>query len=93
MKAARAGERGRGRCRLPRYGSWVSMARRDPLAGQLAVLGFADTARAEQLLAEDLGFDVGGRGRRACRRHRRRRPIRIWLSRPWPGWQLDRRAA
>ncbi len=45
----------------PRYGSWVSMTRGTTLAGRLAVLGFADTARAERMLTEDLRLDVGGR--------------------------------
>ena len=37
------------------------MSRGTTLAGRLAVLGFADTARAERVLTEDLRLDVGGR--------------------------------
>ncbi|HEY7144347.1 MAG TPA: bifunctional [glutamine synthetase] adenylyltransferase/[glutamine synthetase]-adenylyl-L-tyrosine phosphorylase [Streptosporangiaceae bacterium] len=36
------------------------MARGTTLAGRLAVLGFADTARAQRLLSTDLGLDIGG---------------------------------
>jgi len=35
------------------------MIRGTTLAGQLAAMGFADTARAQRLLTEDLGLDVG----------------------------------
>ncbi len=34
--------------------------RETSLAGQLAAMGFADTARAERLLTRDLGLDTGG---------------------------------
>jgi [glutamine synthetase] adenylyltransferase / [glutamine synthetase]-adenylyl-L-tyrosine phosphorylase len=36
----------------------VSMLRGTTLAGQLAVMGFADTARAQRLLTEELGLDA-----------------------------------
>ena len=36
----------------------MSMLRGTTLAGQLAVMGFADTARAQRLLTEDLGLDA-----------------------------------
>jgi [glutamine synthetase] adenylyltransferase / [glutamine synthetase]-adenylyl-L-tyrosine phosphorylase len=41
------------------YRAGVSMIRGTTLAGQLAAMGFADTARAQRLLTEDLGLDVG----------------------------------
>jgi [glutamine synthetase] adenylyltransferase / [glutamine synthetase]-adenylyl-L-tyrosine phosphorylase len=37
------------------------MVRGTTLAGQLAAMGFADTARAQRLLTEDLGLDLAGR--------------------------------
>jgi [glutamine synthetase] adenylyltransferase / [glutamine synthetase]-adenylyl-L-tyrosine phosphorylase len=39
----------------------VSTPRGTTLAGQLAAMGFADTARAQRLLTEDLGLDAAGR--------------------------------
>jgi glutamate-ammonia-ligase adenylyltransferase len=39
----------------------VSTPRGTTLAGQLAAMGFADTARAQRLLSEDLGLDAAGR--------------------------------
>jgi [glutamine synthetase] adenylyltransferase / [glutamine synthetase]-adenylyl-L-tyrosine phosphorylase len=39
----------------------VSTLRGTTLAGQLAAMGFADTARAERLLTDDLGLDAAGR--------------------------------
>jgi [glutamine synthetase] adenylyltransferase / [glutamine synthetase]-adenylyl-L-tyrosine phosphorylase len=39
----------------------VSTLRGTTLAGQLAAMGFADTARAQRLLTEDLGLDAAGR--------------------------------
>jgi glutamate-ammonia-ligase adenylyltransferase len=36
------------------------MVRGTTLAGQLAAMGFADTARAQRLLTEDLGLDPAG---------------------------------
>jgi [glutamine synthetase] adenylyltransferase / [glutamine synthetase]-adenylyl-L-tyrosine phosphorylase len=39
----------------------VSTPRGTTLAGQLAAMGFADTARAQRLLTEDLGLDAVGR--------------------------------
>jgi [glutamine synthetase] adenylyltransferase / [glutamine synthetase]-adenylyl-L-tyrosine phosphorylase len=38
----------------------VSTPRGTTLAGQLAAMGFADTARAQRLLTEDLGLDAAG---------------------------------
>ncbi len=43
-----------------RYRSGVSVRRRTTPAGQLARLGFADAARAEQLISEDLALDAEG---------------------------------
>ena len=45
---------------VPHYGSRVSTPRTGTLAGTLARMGFADPARAEQLITEVLGFDAGG---------------------------------
>jgi len=39
--------------------SGMSRPRGTTLAGQLAAMGFADTARAQRLLTEDLGLDTG----------------------------------
>jgi [glutamine synthetase] adenylyltransferase / [glutamine synthetase]-adenylyl-L-tyrosine phosphorylase len=39
--------------------SGMSRLRGTTLAGQLAAMGFADTARAQRLLTEDLGLDTG----------------------------------
>ena len=39
----------------------MSTPRGTTLAGQLAAMGFADTARAQRLLTEDLGLDAAGR--------------------------------
>ena len=36
----------------------MSMLRGTTLAGQLAAMGFADTARAQRLLTEELGLDA-----------------------------------
>src|ERR1039457_5865164 len=44
----------------PRYRAGVSMPRGTTLAGRLAAMGFADTARAEALLTQDLRLDIGG---------------------------------
>ena len=43
-----------------RYRSGVSVRRRTTPAGRLARLGFADAARAERLLSEDLALDAEG---------------------------------
>jgi len=58
-----AGKRGHsgGHASLVRhYGSRVSTPRTGTLAGTLARMGFADPARAEELITEVLGFDPGG---------------------------------
>ncbi len=39
-------------------GSSVSGTRRTTLAGRLARMGFADAAKAEQLITADLGLDL-----------------------------------
>src|SRR6516164_10640223 len=44
------------------YGAGVSVPRRTTAAARLARLGFADPARAELLLTEDLAIDPGGSG-------------------------------
>src|ERR1700689_4922733 len=44
-----------------RYGAGVSTPRGTTLAGQLAAMGFADTARAQRLLTEDLELDAASR--------------------------------
>ena len=36
------------------------MPRGTTLAGQLAAMGFGDTARAQRLITEDLGLDTAG---------------------------------
>jgi [glutamine synthetase] adenylyltransferase / [glutamine synthetase]-adenylyl-L-tyrosine phosphorylase len=43
------------------YGAGVSTPRGTTLAGQLAAMGFADTARAQRLVTDDLGLDAAGR--------------------------------
>ena len=46
------------------------MPRGTTLAGRLAALGFADTARAERLLTEDLRLDVAGADAELVEAHR-----------------------
>ncbi len=58
--AGKCGHSGARASLVPHYGSRVSTPRTGTLAGTLARMGFADPARAEQLITEVLGFDAGG---------------------------------